>query len=259
MTAPRTNSASYDTGYGKPPRRTQFKKGQSGNPGGRPRRPQIERLKELALYEAYRTIIVTEDGHAVPLSAIRAALRSQLQLAAGGNVRAQCAMLAMIKDLEWEQAVKAQSEAIWGRATRDDDADDDDVDGDDGDAGPAQQADAIGPDGGRRQEARQQAAAPPSSADGAPRPENVAAPRATKAVRNRAARNAAPKGQRMKRGRPARTAAARKATRKVASRATRRAARRAPPARVASPGLPRAGLRSADPLPHEAEKLKIPC
>jgi hypothetical protein len=33
MTAPQTTSASYEVGYRKPPRHTQFQKGQSGNPG----------------------------------------------------------------------------------------------------------------------------------------------------------------------------------------------------------------------------------
>jgi hypothetical protein len=62
MTTPQTTSASYEVGYRKPPRHTQFQKGQSGNPGGRPRRLPAERLEELALYEAYRTTIVMEDG-----------------------------------------------------------------------------------------------------------------------------------------------------------------------------------------------------
>src|ERR1700736_415072 len=48
MTAPQTTSASYEVGYRKPPRSTQFQKGQSGNPGGRPRRLAAERLEELA-------------------------------------------------------------------------------------------------------------------------------------------------------------------------------------------------------------------
>ncbi len=99
MTASQTTSASYEVGYRKPPRHTQFRKGQSGNPGGRPRR-LTARLEDLALYEAYRTTIVMEDGHAIPMPAIQAVLRSQLQSAAGGNVRAQRDVLAMIQHIE---------------------------------------------------------------------------------------------------------------------------------------------------------------
>ena len=83
MTAPQTTSASYEVGYRKPPRHSQFQKGQSGNPGGRPRRSPARRLEELALYEAYRTTIVMEDGHAMPMPVIQAVLRRQLECAAG--------------------------------------------------------------------------------------------------------------------------------------------------------------------------------
>jgi Family of unknown function (DUF5681) len=132
MTAPQTTSASYEVGYRKPPRHTQFQKGQSGNPGGRPRRSLAGRLEELALYEAYRTTVVTEDGHAMPMPVIQAVLRRQLESAAGGNVRAQRDILAMIRDIERARSVAALFED--GGA---DDAvvdDDDVVDTDDADA-----------------------------------------------------------------------------------------------------------------------------
>jgi hypothetical protein len=123
MTAPQTTSASYEVGYRKPPRHTQFQKGQSGNPGGRPRRSRVERLNELALYEAYRTTIVMEDGHAVPMPVIQAVLRRQLQSAAGGNVRAQRDILAMIRDIERIRSIASLFED--GGADRDDDVVDD--------------------------------------------------------------------------------------------------------------------------------------
>jgi hypothetical protein len=71
-------SASYDIGYGKPPRHTQFRKGQSGNPGGRrPHRP-VERMKELALQEACRMVMLArKDGVHDPVAAMLAILRSQ--------------------------------------------------------------------------------------------------------------------------------------------------------------------------------------
>jgi Family of unknown function (DUF5681) len=181
MTAPQTTSTSYEVGYRKPPRHTQFQKGQSGNPGGRPRRP-ARRLEDLALYEAYRTTIVMEDGHAEPMPAIQAVLRSQLQSAAGGNVRAQRDILAMIRDIEVVRSIFGPFESGGADDVVDDtddadaiddndvddsaDADDNNVDdtvGDDrDDAGGAsddeparQQADGIDTFGERRQAERE--------------------------------------------------------------------------------------------------------
>src|SRR5215468_1174210 len=125
MTASQTTSASYEVGYRKPPRHTQFQKGQSGNPGGRPRRSRTVRLDELALYEAYRTTIVMEDGHATPMPAVQAVLRSQLQNAASGNVRAQRDILAMIRTIELARKYTSLFE---GGDDDDDVVDDDDAD-----------------------------------------------------------------------------------------------------------------------------------
>src|SRR6266481_6045681 len=100
MTSAKRKSALYQVGYGKPPRNAQFRKGRSGNPGGRPRRAPTERVKALALREAYRTITVKEGGRAFALPAIQAILRSQVVLAAKGNVQAQRAVLATIQPTE---------------------------------------------------------------------------------------------------------------------------------------------------------------
>jgi Family of unknown function (DUF5681) len=50
----------YEVGYGKPPRHTRFKKGQSGNPKGRPKGSQnLTTLLSEALNER---VIVNENG-----------------------------------------------------------------------------------------------------------------------------------------------------------------------------------------------------
>jgi hypothetical protein len=109
-TAPQTTSAPGEVGYGRPPRHTQFRKGQSGNPGGRPRRSEIERMKALVLHEAYRTVVIRDDdGRAVPASIVQAVLRGQIKLAIDGNGPAQRAILATVERLE--------EEAWWGKAT----------------------------------------------------------------------------------------------------------------------------------------------
>ncbi len=180
MTAPHTTSASYEVGYGKPPRRTQFRKGRSGNPGGRPRKPPATRLRELALHEAYRTVIVHENGYAVPMPAIQAVLRSQIDAAAAGNIRAQRAVLAMIDDIE-----VSVSDGVYA-PVNDDDVDDADVNDDavddadvDHDAGDDAGGDEAGDDGdGHAQHADETGAddeEQPEGQDAAPR---AAAPRA---------------------------------------------------------------------------------
>jgi hypothetical protein len=86
----------YEVGYGKPPVATRFKPGQSGNPKGRPRgagnkRPALheERMKEIILDEAYRTIKVNDGASQVTVPMAQAIIRSLAVNAAKGNQRAQ--------------------------------------------------------------------------------------------------------------------------------------------------------------------------
>jgi len=120
-------SAACEAGYGKPPRHTQFRKGQSGNPGGRPRRLPVERANALLLAEAYRAVAIKEDGRMVPVPALQAILRSQIELAINGNYRAQRDVLKAVQDLEILKSVGAYDET---------DVDDEpDVDGETEEAG----------------------------------------------------------------------------------------------------------------------------
>ncbi|WAT19277.1 DUF5681 domain-containing protein [Aurantiacibacter sp. MUD11] len=65
------NERSYEVGYGKPPVETRFKKGQSGNPAGRPRhRPLLETMAREALY---RKVPVKIGGKTRNLTVIEAA------------------------------------------------------------------------------------------------------------------------------------------------------------------------------------------
>src|SRR5437899_382339 len=79
----------YKIGFGKPPSRTKFRKGTSGNPGGRPRGMTAGRANRLALNEAYRLVTVREGDKILTLPALQAVLRSLVALAAKGNGPAQ--------------------------------------------------------------------------------------------------------------------------------------------------------------------------
>ncbi len=79
------SSDEYKVGYGKPPVQTRFRKGTSGNAGGRPRGMTAGRANALALNEAYRLVTVREGAKVLTLPAIQAVLRSQVALAAKGT------------------------------------------------------------------------------------------------------------------------------------------------------------------------------
>ena len=104
MTSPENKlpADKHKVGYRKPPVHTRFRKGQSGNPGGRPRGMTAGRATALALKEAYRPVNVREGDKVITLPAIQAVLRSQVALAAKGNGAAQRAVIEAVQAIERE-------------------------------------------------------------------------------------------------------------------------------------------------------------
>jgi uncharacterized protein DUF5681 len=88
----------YSVGYRKPPRHTQFKKGQSGNPGGRDKgraNYRTEFLKELG-----ERVTVTENGRLRKLSKQTLIIKRMVADAIKGDAKAREHMLRLIGQME---------------------------------------------------------------------------------------------------------------------------------------------------------------
>ena len=93
--------SSYKVGYGKPPKATQFKKGKSGNPRGRPK-GSLNLATDLTA-ELGETITVREDGRPRKVSKQRALIKSLMAKALQGDVRAMASLLALYARVIAEQ------------------------------------------------------------------------------------------------------------------------------------------------------------
>jgi Family of unknown function (DUF5681) len=103
-------TASYEVGYRKPSTATRFRKGQSGNPRGRPRGGKSklpamneERMKSILIEEAYRAIKVRDGNREVTITTIRAVVRSMALTAAKGHARSQRMFTTLLQATENEQ------------------------------------------------------------------------------------------------------------------------------------------------------------
>jgi hypothetical protein len=90
---PRKPSGGEQVGYRKPPRRTQFKRGQSGNPKGRPRGSRNFRTDVKSTLN--QVVKVKDAGKARKISAQEAALLRLRERALNGNPRALDRLLSL--------------------------------------------------------------------------------------------------------------------------------------------------------------------
>ena len=85
--APASNrQGTYDVGFGKPPARTQFKKGHSGNPTGRPR--YAKDLRTIVEEESNAIVTYTENGKLTKSSKRQLAIKGAMNKAVKGDLKA---------------------------------------------------------------------------------------------------------------------------------------------------------------------------
>lgn len=76
----------YDVGYGKPPKHTRFKPGQSGNPRGKPKR--AKGLKTDLREEMAERVTIKENGKRIKVTKQRLMIKALAKKAANGDVKA---------------------------------------------------------------------------------------------------------------------------------------------------------------------------
>lgn len=104
-----------EVGHKKPPKHSRFKKGQSGNPKGRPRRAKTfgALLREML----NEKLNITENGRRRKITMIEATFKQLVNAAAKGDARARKDLLNMLSDLarlEREQAPRTQAASPQG-------------------------------------------------------------------------------------------------------------------------------------------------
>jgi hypothetical protein len=106
-------SDSYEVGYGKPPRNTQFRKGVSGNPKGRPKKA-LGFHHEL-LRQSKASVTISENGKRCRVSKHELVIKQLIHKATSGNIPALRAYLdrhqiasEKVAQLEAAQAKEAE-------------------------------------------------------------------------------------------------------------------------------------------------------
>ena len=87
----------YEVGYKKPPKHSQFKPGQSGNPNGRPK--GTKNLKTDLEEELKERIPIKEAGKAKKVSKQRAMVKALMAKAVSGDTKAVNIVMGMISKL----------------------------------------------------------------------------------------------------------------------------------------------------------------
>lgn len=97
MTA-RRKPDEYEVGFGKPPKATRFKKGQSGNPKGRPKGSRNYSTLVEEMLNA--PVTIRENGKTKTVSTLEAAFKRIMQMAVNGNIKALFRLLELAAEME---------------------------------------------------------------------------------------------------------------------------------------------------------------
>jgi len=99
-----------EVGYGKPPRKYRFKKGQSGNPKGRPKGARS--IPTLLAKELQAKVIVREGSRTKQITKLELIIRKRVNDAIQGNARDAAALIDLVLKFMTPEAVETATETL---------------------------------------------------------------------------------------------------------------------------------------------------
>jgi len=111
---PPDRTCDYEVGYGKPPHRTRFQKGQSGNPRGRC--SGSKNLSSLLSEALNEPVVVAENGGRRKISKRQAIIKQLVNQSAKGDWRAAKLLLDILRDIEGRSEANSPETASFSAA-----------------------------------------------------------------------------------------------------------------------------------------------
>ena len=98
-------SEQYEVGYGKPPRHSQFKAGQSGNPKGR--KKGVKNINTIFDDVLNEKVVLSENGRTYKISKKQALCRRLVNKALSGDMKAIGPLLSHLSNQALESEVRS--------------------------------------------------------------------------------------------------------------------------------------------------------
>lgn len=107
--AKRKDGASFEVGYGRPPRQSQFKPGKSGNPRGRPK--EAKTLDDVLRKRFFAKVAVRENGKSKTITVLEVIIGRLIKAAAEGDAKSIESALRLTLRLQTPGEAASKDEA----------------------------------------------------------------------------------------------------------------------------------------------------
>jgi hypothetical protein len=98
-------------GYGRPPKTTRFKKGESGNPKGRPKGSL--NVATILMKTLRERVVINENGQRRTVTKLEAAVKQLTNKAASGNLQSLRLLLDLARDAEANEEARREQTPVF--------------------------------------------------------------------------------------------------------------------------------------------------